>query len=390
MTAKALIKRLLQYVILSGPVYANLRAAARRRQETRVADARERIARIEPRPEHMRAVATPMPEPTLDLSVIVPVYNVERYVGACLGSVLSQDIGGRTFEVIAVDDGSTDASGDLVDRVAEKDDHLRVIHQENGGLSCARNTGISAARGRYLACVDSDDMLAPGHLRALLERMDAEPSDVVSSLWQRMAEDGTPLGLGEPRRTFMAPWGRLYRRAVWERLRFPVGCWYEDLVTPCCVQPLFSESFVDNVGYLYRYRPGSIVFSSTRNPKALDSFWVTEELLRWRHDLGITLCQADLDRLLSLLGPTLMGRAIILDTSEMRALFSLCCDLFTSLTELADVHASRGPAWGDIELALRTRRFELWCLGCAATATESGDMNVVKALLYFHRAMGRR
>lgn len=116
---------------------------------------------------------------------------------------------------------------------------------------------------------------------------------------------------------------------------------------------------------------------------------MTEELLGWRKELGITLRQADLDRLLGLLGPTLMGRSTFLDVADLRALFVLCSDLFSSLDELKNVHTSRRGAWEDIELALRTRRFELWCLGCAAVATESRDMNVVRALSYFHAAMGQ-
>lgn len=390
MMVKALIKRLFQRVALSGPVYASWRAATLRRPKTSVPNASDRIACIESRPVHMRAEAAPMPEPTLDLSVIVPVYNVERYVDACLSSILSQDIGDQTLEVIAVDDGSTDTSGALVDQAAEKDERLRVIHQENGGLSCARNAGIDVARGRLVAFVDSDDMLAPGHLAALLAAAEASDSDVVASRWQRVTEDGVSLGVGEPERTFMAPWGRLYKREVWQQLRFPLGCWYEDLITPCCIQPRFSESFIEDAGYLYRIRSGSIVDASLSDPKALDTYWVLEELLGWRHNLGITLSRVDLDRLLPCFGPTLLARVTFLDVDDLRALFSLLCDLLASLDELADVHTSRDGAWRDLELALRVRKFELWCLACAAVAAESRDVKIMTALSYFRAAMGQR
>ena len=95
----------------------------------------------------------------MEISLIVPVYNVEPYLRRCLDSVLAQTFTG--FEVILVDDGSTDASGRICDEYAEKDARFRVIHKQNGGVSSARNEGIQASRGRYLAFLDSDDELVP-------------------------------------------------------------------------------------------------------------------------------------------------------------------------------------------------------------------------------------
>lgn len=91
------------------------------------------------------------------VSVIVPVYNVEQYLPRCLESILSQTY--ENLEVILVDDGSTDLSSKVCDDYAQKDSRIRVIHKANGGLSSARNAGIEAARGKYLAFVDSDDWI---------------------------------------------------------------------------------------------------------------------------------------------------------------------------------------------------------------------------------------
>ena len=93
------------------------------------------------------------------LSVIVPVYNVENYLSRCVDSILSQS--GVTLEVLLVDDGSTDASGKICDSYAARDDRVKVIHKENGGLSSARNTGLDRASGDYVTFVDSDDYLEP-------------------------------------------------------------------------------------------------------------------------------------------------------------------------------------------------------------------------------------
>lgn len=390
MTIKKIVKSVFQKTILSGPVYAGMRRFSMACEPTAAQGARGRMEALSPHPCLMCCDSKPMPEPTVDLSVIVPVYNVERFVDDCICSILSQELCGHTLELIAVNDGSTDGSGCILRKLAACDARMRVIDQENQGLSGARNTGLDLARGRYIAFVDSDDMLAPGHLAALLAAMGEGGADVVASRWQRLTEEGVSLGIGEPVRTSMAPWGRLYKREVWSRLRFPLGCWYEDLITPCCIQPQFSESFIEDAGYLYRIRSGSIVDASLSNPKALDTYWVLEELLGWRRSLGITLTQADLNRLLPSFGPTLLARVTFLDVNDLRVLFSLLCDLFATLDELSDAHTSRGGAWSDVELALRERKFELWCLACAAVAAESRDVKIMTALSYFHAAMGQR
>ena len=91
------------------------------------------------------------------VSVVVPVYNVERFLDECVESVLKQTM--QDFDIILVDDGSTDSSGKSCDELAEKDNRIKVIHRENGGLSAARNTGFSAATGTYVYYLDSDDWI---------------------------------------------------------------------------------------------------------------------------------------------------------------------------------------------------------------------------------------
>lgn len=384
MPIKELIKSLFQSAVLSGSSYKHRRNQALALSPVHIAEPQTCLEHISPCPEHIRAQATPLPPASYDISVIIPVYNVESYVGACLESVLSQEFDG-TFEVIAVIDGTQDGSEEIV-RSFSQDSHLKIITQENGGLSAARNTGIAQAQGRWLAFVDSDDMLATGHLAALYDRAQKGDCDIVGSLWRCMSEDGTVGELGETHRTCMAPWGRLYKREVWEHLRFPVGCWYEDLITPCCIEPLFHEEFIDDAGYLYRSRPGSIVEASSSNPKALDAFWAMREMVSWRQDLGIVYGQQDWDRFIWLLGPLLMGRTTFLTNSQRKALFSACCDMVASLEELRDLHTTRKGFWQDLELALREYRYELWCLACAALVKEAGSIKLTTAWHIYREA----
>lgn len=114
------------------------------------------------------------------ISVIVPVYNVERYVRACLDSILAQTF--TDFELIVINDGSTDGSGAICDAVAAKDDRVTVIHKENGGQSAARNLGLDRARGEWITFVDSDDWIDSDYYEKLLYEMGKlGPVDVFQS-----------------------------------------------------------------------------------------------------------------------------------------------------------------------------------------------------------------
>ena len=102
----------------------------------------------------------------MKFSIIIPVYNVINYLPKCMSSVLCQSFNG--YEIILVDDGSTDGSGKLCDQYAEKDNRIKVIHQENQGLSAARNAGIQIATGEFFLLLDSDDFYEQNNL---LERI---------------------------------------------------------------------------------------------------------------------------------------------------------------------------------------------------------------------------
>ena len=120
------------------------------------------------------------------VSIIIPVYNVERYLERCVSSALELT---SECEIILVDDGSSDGSGALCDRLAEGDTRIKVIHQENGGLSAARNTGIRAAAGEYLMFVDSDDFLDPAETDKMLGELSGG-TDVLLGLYRKYYEDG--------------------------------------------------------------------------------------------------------------------------------------------------------------------------------------------------------
>ncbi len=177
----------------------------------------------------------------------MPVYNVEGYLAEAVGSVLSQSY--RNIEIILVDDGSTDSSGAMCDEFARNDKRVRVIHKRNAGLGAARNTGIAAARGRYLVFIDSDDYVLPGAYEALIASMRKSGSDLATGnvmrrqgnreyqAWNQSrshATDRRGIHLGDnPELVFdTVAWNKVFRRKFFLNAvaSFPVDKLYEDIV----------------------------------------------------------------------------------------------------------------------------------------------------------------
>ena len=215
-------------------------------------------------------------------SVIVPVYNVAEYLPKCMDSLLAQRC--ADWELILVDDGATDGKCPaLCDAYgAAHPGLIRVIHQENGGLGAARNTGLEAARGEYLLFVDSDDTLAPDTLSRLSEEIDRSGADMYCFSFRYVEEDGTerpaealpqprygrPVSLQDAPDMLLDPpmaWCRLCRRELFTEtgIRFPGRVWYEDLsTTPGLLLAAKRVVRLPDAFYGYLIRQGSIMRSS--------------------------------------------------------------------------------------------------------------------------------
>jgi CDP-glycerol glycerophosphotransferase len=206
------------------------------------------------------------------VSFVVPVYNVEAYLDDCLRSIRSQTVG--DFEVVMVDDGSTDGSVAIAERHVERDRRLRLVRQTNHGLGHARNTGVQAAEGEFLSFVDSDDCLPPDALELLLGALDRTGSDFATGNVHRFDSRGTWPAAFLKRTYFRRRYrthvsafrwllsdrmaqNKLWRRSFWDEhdLRFPEGVLHEDI--PVVLPAHFLAHSVDVVPrpvYLYRER----------------------------------------------------------------------------------------------------------------------------------------
>lgn len=124
------------------------------------------------------------------VSIILPVYNGEKYLRECIDSILASTY--QNLEVILIDDGSTDRSGPICDEYAEKDSRIKVIHQENKGLISARNCGLSISNGAYIAFVDADDQVSPVFYEEMVSAMETEHADFVACEYRHSKEDVVP------------------------------------------------------------------------------------------------------------------------------------------------------------------------------------------------------
>lgn len=204
------------------------------------------------------------------ISVIVPVYGVESCLERCVDSLLAQSL--RDIEIILVDDGSPDACGMICDRYAARDARVRVIHQENAGLSAARNTGLDAAQGEWIMFTDSDDRVEPDFCRIPYETALARGADLVMFGYLAHRTDGRierksapsgALGQEEAVRYVVQKsinvWSKLYHRSLLRTARFPVGSHFEDQqFTPAAVLSARSIYRLDLCLYHYVHRSDSI------------------------------------------------------------------------------------------------------------------------------------
>ena len=221
------------------------------------------------------------------ISVIVPVYRVKEYLERCVKSILSQTY--KNLEVILVDDGSPDQCPAICDACAEKDARVKVIHQENKGLSGARNAGIDAASGEYLAFVDSDDYVSPHFIEELYQLLQDTGCAIGQCRFSYVKGDGLVeegdsafciyrgeslmeqlYGPEEKATCFVVAWNKLYRAELFKEtgIRYPEGRIHEDEAT---TYRLFHEAkklaFLDRALYgYYTENGGSItsVFSAKR------------------------------------------------------------------------------------------------------------------------------
>lgn len=209
------------------------------------------------------------------ISIIVPIYNTEKYLHKCIDSIIAQSY--TNIEIILVDDGSTDNSPSICDDYAKKDERIVVVHKRNGGLSSARNAGLDVAIGDYVGFVDSDDYISKDMYKTLVENMPADETALSNIMCVRADETGKIWPSSVPHtsdvtissidfiKELMMHTGdvsvctKLFPKQIFEKVKFSEGSLNEDLLFMLDVlSEIDNVYFVGQVGYYYFVRSGSI------------------------------------------------------------------------------------------------------------------------------------
>lgn len=307
-----------------------------------------------------------------DLSIIVPVYNAQNFLKRCIESCLSQRTE-FTFEVIAVDDGSIDDSLALL-RNYDCDQRLKVIHQENRGHAGARNAALDVASGRYICFVDSDDFIPSDAVQRLMSRAVELDADIVGGgYWLCDAEGRRHRFKGLCGAVYTTPtvglsglpWGAVYRRSLWDEVRFPEGFWFEDTCLPYLI---FSRSIktasISGSVYYYRANPKGITATSVFSKKALDSIWVVLKMFDEMERLGIEMTNVLYEQTLRQFGPLLKARLTALNDDELRIAFQCCSDIIRNFPKRFGDFSTNDFWLKQIEEAMISCDYEKWLTAC--------------------------
>lgn len=329
--------------------------------------ARATLTALSPKPQGTGRAENRLTEIRCDLQIVVPAYNVEEYLEDCMDSILSQNTK-YSYHVVLVDDGAKDRTPEIADRYTD-DPKVTVIHQKNRGLSGARNTGMKELFGRYVLFVDSDDVLCEGAIEGLLDTAYQNDCDLVEGgAYYLMDGHRTVMHRCDADRRITNPyedlhghaWGKLYKRELLENLGFPEGYWYEDSLLSFLVFPAAKNICVSKqMAYAYRINQSGIVKTSVGKPRAAETYWITEQLLTERAEMGMPmdgvffrfmLLQIRLNQL----------RVSELDREVQEAVFVLTCDL---LKRFFPENVMKGKEKNLIR-ALKTKDFGMFRMCC--------------------------
>ena len=269
---------------------------------------RDIVSNIYPKPDYKIDINKDIKvDETLDVSVIIPVYNYKDLISECIDSVLNQKTK-YNYEVILVDDGSTDGASEICDTY-KKYDNIVVIHQKNSGIGGARNTGLNHAKGKYIMFVDCDDFVHSDFIEIMINEAYNTDNDIticgfslikkqkgkVVSSREMACSPNNIMGYKENEDLIMnyqgLPWNKVYKREIFDDIRYIQGLWYEDTITHFLIfRKCRSFSYVNKSLYDYMWYENNFSHTQTRIvPKSLERYWFLEIMAEESERIGLPL-----------------------------------------------------------------------------------------------------
>ena len=223
-------------------------------------------------------------EEKFDLAIIVVTYNNQDYIDKCISSLVEQQTK-YTFSIIVVNDGSTDRTAMILADWARRFSNIQFINCPHGGVARARNVGLNASAASYISFVDADDYVEKDYVESLMNPASKYNADIVEGSYQTINKaekfvNKTDLQANAFQALHGYPWGKVYRRSLFENVKFPEDFWFEDTMGIYRIWPNVRKIItISDIIYNYRINEKGITRSAFSNVKALDSLYITIRLL---------------------------------------------------------------------------------------------------------------
>lgn len=309
-------------------------------------EALDLINQTYPRLNSKPVYSNPSINSEIDLSVVIPVYNYADIIEKNIDAILNQKTK-YNYQVIIVDDGSTDGAADII-RQFQDNPKVKLIFQQNAGIGAARNTGINAADGKYLMFIDCDDVVHEDIVEVLMNKAYSEDYDMVMCAHNLSKEKGGVVYQVIPNiyssRNLMGykngdaimnlaglPWGKVYKREIWNNVRFFPGYWYEDTIIQLLIFIQCKKyAYIPKIEYEYKWYEKN--FSHTqgeiKNIKMIDIYWLLNEILERYDQLELPKDDRLYTLLLRHISAYYYGTIKQLDEEIVESLFVLAKELY--------------------------------------------------------------
>lgn len=341
------------------------------------------VDNVYPRPICNPVYDNPPINSDIDLSIVIPVYNYVEIIAQNVESIINQKTN-YNYEIILVDDGSTDGARDVI-KGYEDNPKVKIICQKNAGIGAARNTGIDAASGKYLMFIDCDDTVHNDIVEVLMNKAFSEDYDMVICAHNLVKEkDGKVYEVvpnvypvcnligyknGDEIMNYPGlPWCKVYKRELFNNVRFFPGYWYEDTIIQFLVFPQCrSFSYIQKIEYEYKWyeKNFSHTQSKSTNVKSIDRYWLLREIIDQYDKIGLQKAEAFYTLLLRHISVFYYSNICGLEPQVVEALYVLAKELYEKYKPSKKV--SLPYSLRQVEKAFDTNDIELWKLANGLT-----------------------
>ena len=335
----------------------------------KIKEAREKLSSVRKKPDMSYEIINKEKDDNIDVSIIIPAYNAEKYIERSLDSILKQETK-YNAEIIVINDGSTDRTESIINKYDKN--RLIYIKQRNQGVSVARNTGLNNAKGKNVMFVDADDVLCDGAIDIMLDNIYYYNADiVVGSFYMFFSEEGVRQNCINSfkvieKNTKLAvqnsgyPWGKIYNRKLFDKVRFPVGVWYEDSIIGSIIYRKSKKMVVlEDIVSGYRINYGGTSKTSRESTKTIDHYWIMEKIVEQAKENGLENDDIFYNIAFDHLSTFAYRRLSLMGDDVLRQVFILSCDLLNRLRPKG-YKMNGNRIRRDLELAFNTGNYKLW------------------------------